>query len=155
VKMLKRFIDKRDRAVTNGRLTEPMSMQSPGPSPSSERGERRALRKRNPLCMEIMCTKNNNRSEAPRFCNLCESDGGNLKRGETNRCGSSPVARDQSGVADTVTRHDRKTYDQYIARRQDEFFFQIVNLHPLIMTLWDNSLIAMREKPLREGRKVP
>jgi SAM-dependent methyltransferase len=283
VNVLKRFIDKLDRAVTNGRLRRAYERAARRAQPVVER---RAQRKRNPFCMEIMGRKNNS-SELSRLCNLYGSDKGDLERGAlwswpdgcgpdmpahtyadfyemlfeqkrqavrlviecgvgTNdpnpessmgikgKSGASPRAcRDyfpnpdileidiiedilfteerintyycdqadaqrvkefknasflaaasvdiivddglpefRAGkclfenifellkpdgvyIIEVVTRHDRKTYDQYFAGRQDELLFQIVNLHRPNIALWDNSLIVIKEKPLIGGRKVP
>ena len=54
-------------------------------------------------------------------------------------------------IIEDVSRHDRKTYDQYFAGRQNQLFIQIVNLHRSNIALWDNSLIVIRKKPLRGG----
>ncbi len=68
--MLKRFIENLDCAVMNGKRRR-----------ACEHAERRALRKRNPFCMEIMY-RTNNGSELARLCNLFGSDKSDLKREE-------------------------------------------------------------------------
>lgn len=273
--MLKQFVEKLDSAVMNGRLRRAYEHAERMAQPVYERVERRALRKRNPFCMEIMYRKNN-RSELSRLCNLYGSDKGDLKgevwswppgcgpdmpahtyadfyemlfeqkrravrlvvecgvgtdnpnlessMGIKGKPGASLYAwRDYFPNADIVgididkdilfteeristyycdqadaqsvkefknasflaaasvdiivddglhefhagkclfegifellkpdgmyiiedvTRHDRKTYDQYFAGRQDELSFQIVNLHRPNIALWDNSLIVIRK----------